>query len=328
MKKIVFFAVVAIVVCTVFPPWYGINVDEYTTGDGKHSLIKTTLPAGYGFIAEPPRIACKTCNGDNTKPLDETMDPNIVDDTATAVEERQPSNEEKAAQKHERFEQWAREQRITGDLKKRIEAKVFFDQQPFEQQDPEIAALDAEFQPGGKYFNNEELARSERLTLDLRRRIEAKRAADKGMIIGYTPEQNKQIEGLWEARNALYASTNFSPEQKREADNLIQSKLDSIIPGRIPRPPTPQQELKQRLISDGRGGQWIKNEKTGEWKQVKDFAPYDRSCQDCEGRGWTKANGIDFGRLGLQYIAIVVTSAGLLYLLRKGNKTGRQKDSN
>ena len=57
MKKIVFFTGLAIVICTLFPPWYRTSANQHPTNPGHYIWIKTIEPVGYGFITTPPKGA-------------------------------------------------------------------------------------------------------------------------------------------------------------------------------------------------------------------------------------------------------------------------------
>jgi len=156
----------------------------------------------------------------------------------------------------------------------------------------------------------EEETERQQATDDFRQRIAAKRQEEirQGWVWQYTPEQQKRLKAL-----------------DNNLDNLPEAQIlrakSYILPHKGPRPPTPQEELKQKLTSDGRGGQWIKNEKTGDWKPVVAKAHEYRYTTEPGPYSWigdppARAKFVDLYRLGIQYFVVAVVTAGLIITLR------------
>jgi hypothetical protein len=105
---------------------------------------------------------------------------------------------------------------------------------------------------------------------DLRRRAQAKIYDERGLVLGYTREQQEKFAYLEKAYTTAISGlgTKYTPEELEDIAQTIQSEKDKIQKSWIPKPPTPQEQLKKSLVAYN-GSQYLRNEKTGAFTPVK-----------------------------------------------------------
>lgn len=101
---------------------------------------------------------------------------------------------------------------------------------------------------------------------NLGQRIAAKKQADsEGMVMGYTPEQQKKLDYYSRARDKMMeqqATGEITAQQAKQFDAYLTNQEMHILPQKMKRPPTIQEQIKSRTWRDPDTGQkYIINDK-------------------------------------------------------------------
>ena len=119
--------------------------------------------------------------------------------------------------------------------------------------------------PGKEYAL---MSQQQGIERDLQKRIIATRMEGQGRVLGYTPEQEKQIDALEKAYTTVLSKPNeWTAEQTQEYALRVQQAKNSMIKSWVKRPPTPKELHAQNSFTDDFGGVWTMNPKTGAFKR-------------------------------------------------------------
>ena len=159
----------------------------------------------------------------------------------------------------------------------------------------------------------EEEAERQQATNNFRQRIAAKQqqADREGWVWGYTPEQQKRLKALDAALDNLYkeaAQHKWTPDQMMQYERSVVRAKNHILPHRMPRPPTPQEQITSNIWTDPNTGRRFY------WNPTNHTI--------------TRIDKVESGyRLGIQYFVVAVVTAGLIITIitLRGKKDPKQK---
>jgi hypothetical protein len=126
------------------------------------------------------------------------------------------------------------------------------------------------------FANNEEyqqFVNDARVTDDLRKRLFAKQQADKGMVLGYSPESLKKLDYLEKAygkANEEFAQDKMSVAHLQEIHGTLMRQKDSVPQTWNKPPPTLKQQVESELWTDPASGiRYRRDAKTGDLEPLK-----------------------------------------------------------
>ena len=127
--------------------------------------------------------------------------------------------------------------------------------------------------PGKEYAL---MSQQQGIERDLQKRIIATRMEGQGRVLGYTPEQEKQIDALEKAYTTVLSKPNeWTAEQTQEYALRVQQAKNSMIKSWVKRPPTPQEiyDNQAHVIDKKTGRSLLYDAKTGKFTPDEDILP-------------------------------------------------------